>query len=956
MKKVRVILLLLSAITTQLSWAQTAINLASGSLVITQYAIEDQHWTLTDDGTNLNIHYTATGVSLSGAGVVAIDANNTQVPLANITDSIVVVGVGSTDTLTFDLTTSLAAVSVRTSNVDMIYQTGDLIATTGSINLNAEYGITVDGTLQTTSGNISLFGRQTTTHTTLFYDGVRVNATGSITSETGDIVLDATGGVGSSSITGGIWINGGTVSSTGTGANAASILLNGRESAWSPSTPCAYNHAIVVSDGGMVSSVDGDITLEGLGAPAGCIERKGIIRLTNGHVQSTGNGAISMHGQDHAFSGESAVNIELASTVQCNNGNMSISGNFYDEGTVSQPCIYIRDLGTVVSSVGTGEIQIEGIGSPLGTASNIASGVRIIDYALVTSEFGDISIYGENSVRCYECSSVWIGDFSEITSTGTGPNAAKINIHGHEDLMNGITLDAVTLYDLPKLRTVDGDVTILATSVNYGIQSYSEGTFYSTGQGSLKVTADVAVPGITDPTWDYTLIADYVYSPSIRAYGDALIRPRTPGTPIKIGVPSGSYLPGDGVLSIIESDLNNYFLFANSYAFGGDTTGNIDVLKAIFNDPLTLIGYNITIDSLSAVTDPITLTSRAGDYISNMDNGSPGLFASEVIFNGNVSPGGPNTAGILRATANVTFSAGDTLSIDLFTGDNDSLKLQGSAPILTLNNATLQLAEVGYTPTLNDEFVLIDVAGTEAVVGTFAGIPEGSPILVGNNSYRLSYEGGSGNDVTLTFLGVCSPTASSIAPVACGSYTSPLGNVYTASASFTETIDNTLGCDSVISIDLTINNADASVSQNGTTLTADVAGASYQWLDCNNGNAVVNGENGQSFTPLASGEYALEITENGCTEISGCYNVQVITVGLDEIDRSELTIYPNPSHGVVNIQVNNAERISVYDMTGRTIMDKPFTNRLDISSLPAGNYVIAVFTADSVLRETLVVE
>ncbi len=101
MKNVRVILLLLSAITTQLSWAQTSVDLTNGVLSITQLAIADQHWTLTDDGTNMNIHYTATGVSLSGAGVVAIDANNTQVPLANITDSIVVVGVGSTDTLTF---------------------------------------------------------------------------------------------------------------------------------------------------------------------------------------------------------------------------------------------------------------------------------------------------------------------------------------------------------------------------------------------------------------------------------------------------------------------------------------------------------------------------------------------------------------------------------------------------------------------------------------------------------------------------------------------------------------------------------------------------------------------------------------------------------------------------------------------------------------------------------------
>lgn len=59
-------------------------------------------------------------------------------------------------------------------------------------------------------------------------------------------------------------------------------------------------------------------------------------------------------------------------------------------------------------------------------------------------------------------------------------------------------------------------------------------------------------------------------------------------------------------------------------------------------------------------------------------------------------------------------------------------------------------------------------------------------------------------------LVVNNPSASSISPVVCGSYISPAGNMYTSSASFSDTLTNSSGCDSIISINLTVNNATAS--------------------------------------------------------------------------------------------------------------------------------------------------
>ncbi len=56
-------------------------------------------------------------------------------------------------------------------------------------------------------------------------------------------------------------------------------------------------------------------------------------------------------------------------------------------------------------------------------------------------------------------------------------------------------------------------------------------------------------------------------------------------------------------------------------------------------------------------------------------------------------------------------------------------------------------------------------------------------------------------------LTVNNSTSSSISPIACGSYTSPNGMIYTSSAVFNDTLTNSTGCDSIIMVNLTINNS-----------------------------------------------------------------------------------------------------------------------------------------------------
>ncbi len=120
--------------------------------------------------------------------------------------------------------------------------------------------------------------------------------------------------------------------------------------------------------------------------------------------------------------------------------------------------------------------------------------------------------------------------------------------------------------------------------------------------------------------------------------------------------------------------------------------------------------------------------------------------------NGNVAPG--NGPGVFTVD-NILLSEGGTLRFELNgaspgTGYDQIRCLDASAPV-NLSAGRLALSH-GYPAVVGEVFTLIDVPGTSAVIPSVAQ-PEGAIILAGTRRYRLSYLGGTGNDVTVTLLG-----------------------------------------------------------------------------------------------------------------------------------------------------------------------------------------------------------
>src|SRR5690606_38791559 len=124
-------------------------------------------------------------------------------------------------------------------------------------------------------------------------------------------------------------------------------------------------------------------------------------------------------------------------------------------------------------------------------------------------------------------------------------------------------------------------------------------------------------------------------------------------------------------------------------------------------------------------------------------------------------------------------------------------------------------------------------------------------------------------------------------------YEAPDGQTYTESGDYEAVISSTAGCDSTISISLTIVEVDAGLTYEEGTLTATAADASYQWLDCLNGHAAIDGETGQSYAPAANGEYAVEVTQDGCADTSACETVLITTI--TDAQQQGLSIFPNPT-------------------------------------------------------------
>ncbi|MCJ8288442.1 MAG: T9SS type A sorting domain-containing protein [Crocinitomicaceae bacterium] len=211
---------------------------------------------------------------------------------------------------------------------------------------------------------------------------------------------------------------------------------------------------------------------------------------------------------------------------------------------------------------------------------------------------------------------------------------------------------------------------------------------------------------------------------------------------------------------------------------------------------------------------------------------------------------------------------------------------------------------------------------------------DGNTYTSSNNAATFIVTNASGCDslVTLNLI-LNNSTAGTDVITACDDYTWIDGNTYTSSNnSATFTLTNATGCDSLVTLDLTINQVNTTVTNNDPILEAIAGASSYQWLDCNNGYAPISGETSSSFNAQQNGLYAVEVESNGCIDTSACFVIN--QVELDDLITGNWEIYPNPTSGVFTINFNEelgSIKIRLTNSMGQLIQESTSENVTEIT-------------------------
>lgn len=209
----------------------------------------------------------------------------------------------------------------------------------------------------------------------------------------------------------------------------------------------------------------------------------------------------------------------------------------------------------------------------------------------------------------------------------------------------------------------------------------------------------------------------------------------------------------------------------SSTAFSGVISGTGNLTKQ-GTGTFTLSGANIytgttTVNAGTLLVDG-SLAAGAGSTTVNSGGtlGGSGTVRVVAINNGGkLAPGG--SPGML-SSGNVTLNAGSTFTVELNgTTPGTQFDQWNVTGTVNLGGATLNRL-LGYVPANGDALKIIDNDGTDPVVGAFNGLGEGALFALSGTTFRISYVGGTGNDVVLTAIQAIAITSGNAATFTVG--------------------------------------------------------------------------------------------------------------------------------------------------------------------------------------------
>ena len=318
---------------------------------------------------------------------------------------------------------------------------------------------------------------------------------------------------------------------------------------------------------------------------------------------------------------------------------------------------------------------------------------------------------------------------------------------------------------------------------------------------------------------------------------------------------------------------------------------------------------------------------------------------------------------------NSTTSTENVTACDSYTWHGTAYTTSTNTPTYTTNNTVGCDSTITLHLTINNS-----TSSTESITACDSYTWHDSTFTTSTFNFQFSTFNSQGCDSTVTLhLTINYSQSAAITAAICeGEYYPFNGNSLTTAGYYTDTLLTSQGCDSVLTLTLTVN----PVSE--ITLT-ESACDSYTWID---GTTYTTSTNEPTFTTLnqygcdstvtlhltinystrdtvvdtgvnqyewqgntytESGEYVFEgQTEAGCDSII-VLQLTITNVGISTIDNiGNINLYPNPTTGKVTIDADGVAKVEVFDQNGRIAATFLDTNVIDIHHLPTGAYTLRI--------------
>ena len=284
---------------------------------------------------------------------------------------------------------------------------------------------------------------------------------------------------------------------------------------------------------------------------------------------------------------------------------------------------------------------------------------------------------------------------------------------------------------------------------------------FSNGSTALRIGTVDGVTGLSTVNASITVLADALdlQQPVNAGTGSVFLRPVTGSTIINLGTAAGGLDLTDAELDLITAGVLQIGEFGSnpvilSSAIAPANVATLIVGGAGVGGAGSIAVQNLIIDVVESIfltgaNDVDFLAIGFSDQPGNISFADADGFSFGVPGNGfTLARSGFQTTTFNAGTAGVIFLADEALFFDIGASANqrDQIAVTGT---VTLSGAVATFSASAPLPPQTN-YVILSNDGTDPVVGTFAGLPEGALVMVGQSIASITYHGGDGNDVVLT--------------------------------------------------------------------------------------------------------------------------------------------------------------------------------------------------------------